>query len=143
MGFNLKKGMLLITKEASTAIEKIVISYTLNKLLTKIIRKHVSPHKSIEILHLQFKDLKLKIESDRKVPGFQKIDIYLDNSSKASLSSTTCRRSTKKLYTTLNKKVENQFKSIVIALDPEDSSDKDNSFSQFQKRIIFKSNQPN
>lgn len=135
----IKEELSLILEDISIAIERAVISYTLNKLLTNVIRNNVSPYKSVEVLHLQFKDLKLKIESDRKVPGFQKINIYLDNSSKASLSSTTCRRSNKKLYTRLNKKVEDQFKSIVIALSPEEPSKKGNFISEFQKKIIFKS----
>lgn len=102
-------------------IEKFIISFQLKGLIKKIIRNNVSPSKSKETILLNCNGIKLKITSERS-PGWQKINVYLDNHRKIRLSRTDCRRSNKRLSISLNKKLQNEYDSIFKSLSKNETT---------------------
>lgn len=96
-------------------IEKFIISFQLKGFIKRMIRNNVSPIKSKETIFVIYNGVKLKITSER-IPGWQRINVHLDNHRKIRLCRIDCRRSSKRLSVSLNKKLKNEYEHILKSL---------------------------
>lgn len=99
--------------------------------IRKIIKANVSPSKWKQSIVIEKNDLKLKIVSER-VPGLQRVVVYLDNKeNKTFLSSSYGRRSTKRMSIRLSKKIQHEYSSVLSALKSKNAY-----LSFFQKELF-------